>query len=160
MTVKGYFLGCFLVACLGFVLVLAENSKADWRWAPPNLEKRKVVFYCNTTQCITRTYRRALRRHRLRVRRYNQRRLHEWNNWANLYIPDCTWYGESGFGPKFARYRYFMPNATGSGAYGKYQFMPNTYHSQAKYHDWSPLDQEIAGHREYWAHGTAPWANC
>jgi hypothetical protein len=94
------------------------------------------------------------------VRRHNERRLKEWKHWTNLFIPSCTWYGESGPGPPFARWRYYVPNSSGSSAYGKYQMMPGTYASRAKYGDWSPLDQEIAGHREYFANGTGPWQAC
>jgi hypothetical protein len=99
-------------------------------------------------------------RYRVKVRLYHKHRLKEWNLWTSRYIPRCTWYGESGFGPQYARYRYTLPNSQGSGAYGKFQFKPNTYFSRAKYGDWSPLDQEIAARREYYANNTYPWANC
>ena len=67
---------------------------------------------------------------------------------------------ESGVGPQFASFRYFVWNTSGSGARGKYQMMPGTYASRAKYGDWSPLDQEIAGRREFFANGTGPWEAC
>lgn len=140
--------------------IVAPASAADWRWAPPHLLPHKVTYSCATYKCIRHTYLKEKHRLRHKIERYNKRRLKEWNHWVHLFIPACTWYGESGTAAKFARIRYTMPNSTGSGAYGKYQMMPGTYHSNAKYHDWSPLDQEIAGHREYWRHGTSPWANC
>jgi hypothetical protein len=142
------------------LLVGASPAAADWRWAQPHLRKQTVTYHCDSMKCIRQTYLKEKRRYHRRIKRYNTRRLHEWNRWAHLYIPACTWYGESGTGPQFSPVRYTMPNSTGSGAYGKYQMMSGTYHSRAKYHDWSPLDQEIAGHREYWAHGTSPWTNC
>lgn len=142
------------------LLVEASPTSADWRWAPPHLRRQTVVYHCDSLPCIRHTYLKEKRRYHRRVERYNQRRLHEWNHWTHLYIPTCTWYGESGTGPEFARIRYVMPNSMGSGAYGKYQFISATYHDVAKYHDWSPLDQEIAGHREFWKNGTGPWTNC
>lgn len=149
------------VLLLLFVPLWAPSvSKADWRWAKPNLKHQTVKYHCATLKCIRHTYVKEKHRFKKRVKRYNQRRLREWRRWTRLYIPACTWYGESGTGPQYARYRYTLPNSTGSGAYGKFQMMPGTYHSRAKYHDWSPLDQEIAARREYWAHGTSPWANC
>jgi hypothetical protein len=149
-----------VLVLLIFMLLPVTQAGADWRWAPPKLEKHKVIFNCNTAQCIKHAYKTAMKKHRKRVNRYNQRRLQEWKRWAFQPIPACTWYGESGTGPQYASYRYTMPNSSGSGAYGKYQMMSGTYHNRAKYHDWSPLDQEIAGHREYYANGTGPWANC
>jgi hypothetical protein len=148
-----------LLMALG-LMSLVPTAHADWRWAEPALKQQTVKYHCATLKCIRHTYIKERKRLKRRIARYNQRRLHEWKNWSRLYIPNCTWYGESGTGPQFARYRYTTPNSTGSGAYGKYQMMPGTYHSRAKYHDWSPLDQEIAAHREYWAHGTSPWTNC
>lgn len=141
-------------------LMKSTSATADWRWGTPQFKPHKVTYACNTMACLKHTYTKEKHRLQRKIARYNQRRLHEWKRWSRLYIPACTWYGESGTGPRFARYRYTLPNATGSGAYGKYQMMPGTYHSRAKYHDWSPLDQEIAAHREYWAHGTSPWTNC
>lgn len=145
-----------VICSLSFV----NAAHADWRWAPPELKKQKVVFSCSTMECIKQAYKQAKRKHHLRVKRHNARRLKEWKQWSRLYIPTCTWYGESGPGPQFARFRYTVPNSSGSGAFGKYQMMPGTYHSRAKYHDWSPLDQEIAGHREFHANGTSPWEAC
>lgn len=149
-----------ILLLLFIFLGIVPESTADWRWTKPKLKKQTVTYHCDTLECIKQTYVREKRRYHRRVARYDRRRLHEWNRWAKLYIPICTWYGESGTGPQFAPYRYSVANAQGSGAYGKYQMMPGTYHSRAKYHDWSPLDQEIAGHREYYAHGTLPWSNC
>ena len=129
-------------------------SASDWRWAP--LPKHKITYHCTSKHC---RYKAKKRRHH-QVMLYNRHRRAEWNHWTSLYIPDCIWYGESGYGPKYSRVRYTMPNSNGSGAFGKFQFMSGTYHNNAKYHDWSPLDQEIAARREYWRHGTAPWTNC
>jgi hypothetical protein len=151
-----------LVALLLFtaVLVMPATASADWRWAPPHFKKAKISFYCDDLQCIKRAYLKARKHHIIKVKHYNQRRLKEWRHWTAMYIPDCTWYGESGFGAEFDPARYTMPNSEGSGALGKYQMMSATYHDDAKYHDWSPLDQEIAGHIEYAKHGTSPWTNC
>jgi len=142
------------------LLGISTSASADWRWAPPHFQKHRITYYCDTMICVKQTYIKERNRYHRKLVRYNKRRLHEWNHWAHLYIPLCTWYGESGYGPQFSPVRYVTPNSQGSGAYGKYQFMSGTYHSVAKYHDWSPLDQEIAGHREYWRAGTSPWTNC
>lgn len=141
------------------LLEVSTASAKEWRWAPPH-SKHKATYSYTSLTALKQTYLKERRRYLRWVKRYNQRRLREWKHWTKLYIPACTWYGESGTGPQFALIRYIMPNSQGSGAYGKYQMMPRTYHSDAKYHDWSPLDQEIAGHREYWRNGTSPWANC
>lgn len=148
-----------LLVILSFLVVGTKTASADWRWAPSH-KKLKITYSCATMHCIEQTYRRVKHRYHLRVARYDKRRLHEWKLWTHRYIPTCTWYGESGFGPPYAPIRYVMPNAGGSGAFGKYQFMASTYHSVAKYHDWSALDQEIAARREFWLHGTGPWENC
>jgi hypothetical protein len=148
------------VVVLTTTFVLPPVAGADWRWADPPLKKHTVKYTCSTMQCIQHTYTREKHRFQRRVERYNQRRLREWKQWINLFIPSCTWYGESGAGPEFARFRYTVPNSQGSGAYGKYQMMPGTYHGQAKYHDWSALDQEIAGHRLYQTSGIGPWEAC
>lgn len=148
-----------VLVLLLFTFCCTSSASADWRWSPPTKQHRVVVKYTNFKE-LRKAYRKEKRRHHRRLERYNERRLHAWEHWTNLYIPACTWYGESGTGPEFDPARYTMPNATGSGAYGKYQMMPGTYHNRARYHDWSPLDQEIAGHREYYANGTAPWENC
>lgn len=140
--------------------VLSTPAYADWRWATPEVKKPKPRFFCHTHECHKVAKHVARVKYRLKVARTHYAKIREWTRWTHRYIPACTWYGESGTGPKYARYRYVMPNFTGSGAYGKFQMMPGTYHSQAKYHDWSALDQEIAARREYWAHGTIPWANC
>lgn len=137
-----------------FLLVAPSTASADWRWAP--LKKHRIAYTCVSKHC---RYQAARRRHH-QVMLHNRRRLAEWNLWTHRYIPDCIWFGESGYGPKYAPIRYTMPNSTGSGALGKFQFMSGTYHSVAKYHDWSPLDQEIAARREYWKKGTGPWTNC
>jgi len=149
-----------VIALLSFTLVAPASAGADWRWAKPHLRKQTVTYHCDSLKCLRRTYNKAVHRYKKRVARYDRKRLQEWNHWAKLYIPTCTWYGESGTGPEFSPIRYVTPNSGGSGAYGKYQMMPGTYHNRAKYHDWSPLDQEIAGHREYQANGTGPWTNC
>lgn len=149
-----------ILLSLVFINPSHAPAKADWRWAKPNIKVKKFKAVCNSTQCHKAARVRTKENHKARIKYYNARKLAEWNSWTHLPIPDCTWYGESGTGPQFARYRYTLPNSTGSGAYGKYQFMSTTYHDVAKYHDWSPLDQEIAGHREYWKLGTQPWSNC
>jgi hypothetical protein len=148
-----------LALCVAF-FIMTEPSYGDWRWAPPHLRKQTVTYHCADLKCIRQTYVREKHRYLKRVKRYDKRRLHEWNHWAHLYIPACTWYGESGTGPQFAPYRYVLPNSHGSGALGKYQMMPGTYGTFAKYFDWSALDQEIAGHKLYWDQGTGPWTNC
>jgi|tagenome__1003787_1003787.scaffolds.fasta_scaffold20734203_2 hypothetical protein len=153
-------LGLLLLLFTLIGIAVTPASAADWRWAKPHLKKQTVTYHCASLKCIYKAYRTAVHRYKQRVARYNENRRQEWNHWAHLYIPTCTWYGESGTGPEFAPVRYVTPNEGGSGAYGKYQMMPGTYHSRAKYHDWSPLDQEIAGHREYAANGTGPWTNC
>lgn len=140
--------------------VAAKASAADWRWAEPKLKKQTISYSCETMACIDKAFKKEKKRFKKRVARYNKQRLQEWKHWTKLYIPQCTWYGESGRSAQFSRIRYTIPNSQGSGAYGKYQMMPGTYHNRAKYHDWSPLDQEIAGHREYYANGTQPWSNC
>jgi hypothetical protein len=149
-----------ILALLILLVVCVPTASADWRWAQPKLKKQTVTYHCDTLECIETTYKKAKQRYKKRVARVNKLRLKEWKHWTGLYIPQCTWYGESGVSAEYARVRYTMPNSTGSGAYGKFQMMPGTYHNRAKYHDWSPLDQEIAGHREYEANGTQPWSNC
>lgn len=149
-----------LLALLVAFFAMTEPASADWRWAHPNLQKQTVTYHCADMKCIRKTFLQERKRYHKRVARYDKRRLHEWNHWTHLYIPTCTWYGESGTSAQFAPVRYTMPNSGGSGAYGKYQMMSGTYHDVAKYHDWSPLDQEIAGHKEFWKNGTGPWTNC
>jgi hypothetical protein len=149
----------FIAVMLSF-FISAAPAQADWRWAPPKLKERKVSYSCSTMTCIRNTYLREKRLYKKKVAAHDKRRLKEWKLWTGRYIPRCTWYGESGHGPQYAKHRYTMPNSSGSGAYGKYQFMPGTYFSVGKYKDWSPLDQEIAARREYWRHGTQPWTNC
>lgn len=149
-------LGLILLA----VLLKAPAAQADWRWADPKFKVKFYAVMCDTPQCVKAAKNISKQRHRRKIRSYHKRKLREWNLWTSRYIPDCTWYGESGHGPKYARVRYVTPNSGGSGAYGKFQFMPSTYHSVAKYGDWSPLDQEIAARREYWRNGTSPWTNC
>lgn len=150
------FIAIVFITCL----FLVREARADWRWAPPQFKKTKVVFNCADLKCIKKAYKTAKHKHIKKLRRYNQRRLEEWRHWTHLYIPQCTWYGESGYGPEYDPARYTMWNTSGSGARGKFQFMDGTYHANAKYHDWSALDQEIAARREYWKHDTQPWSNC
>lgn len=149
-----------LIVMLLSCFIPVTPAHADWRWKTPHYKLPKVKPVCSSRLCHTlaRTEARAIRNSRIKA--FNARRLAEWNTWTKIPIPRCTWYGESGTGPQFSRYRYTMPNSTGSGALGKFQFMASTYYSVGKYDDWSPLDQEIAGHREYWRHGTGPWQNC
>lgn len=143
-----------------FVSGLAAPARADWRWKRPHWHLGTIKPWCDSPQCLNAARSRAKARLRHRYYLLDKKRRKEWKYWTRLYIPDCTWYGESGRGPKYARYRYTMPNTTGSGAYGKFQFMPHTYFTRGKYDDWSPLDQEIAVRREFWVHGEAPWTNC
>lgn len=149
----------FIFILLLFLILQVSPAQADWRWAGPKFKLVKVGTVCEGLECGIIAQRARIR---IKIKRelYHAKKQGEWDHWTSLYIPDCTWYGESGTGPEYARYRYTLPNSTGSGAWGKFQFMPGTYHSRAKYHDWSPLDQEIAARREFWAHGTSPWANC
>lgn len=142
-----------------FTFICTSSASADWRWAPYHA-KHKVSYKYDSLKSLKKTYLKEKHKFKHREARYNKRRLREWKHWSNLFIPTCTWYGESGTGPQFSPVRYTMPNSQGSGAFGKYQMMPGTYNNRAKYHDWTALDQEIAGHREYWANGTSPWANC
>lgn len=136
------------------------SANADWRWKTPHVKTKKVKPVCNFRLCriLARKQAKAIRR--ARIKHFNALKLAEWHTWTEIPIPDCTWNGESGTGPEYARSRYTMPNSTGSGAYGKFQFMPDTYFASGKYDDWSPLDQEIAARQEYWKHGISPWANC
>jgi hypothetical protein len=150
----------FIMTLLIFSTQLISPAQADWRWGPPNIKAHKVTYKCNSMTCLRQTYLKERKKLKRKIVRHNRRRLQEWKHWSRLFIPTCTWYGESGTGPQFATYRYTLPNSTGSGAFGKYQMMSGTYHNRAKYHDWSPLDQEIAGHKEYYANGTSPWTNC
>lgn len=151
---------------LGLILLLltvtgTTPAYADWRWADPKYKQPKLRLYnCHTQQCKTKAKRVAELNLKLKIAQYHWRKEREWNRWIKRYIPSCTWYGESGTGPEFSPARYVMPNATGSGAYGKFQFMPGTYRIFGIYKDWSPLDQEIASRRLYGAQGTSPWANC
>lgn len=141
-------------------LIFVSSAAADWRWAEPKLKLQTATYSCASLKCIKDTYLKEKRRFTKRVARYDKYRLREWKYWTKLYIPQCTWYGESGRGPEYSPIRYTIWNSGGSGARGKFQFMSGTYHNRAKYHDWSPLDQEIAARREFWANGTQPWANC
>lgn len=142
------------------MLVMPATASADWRWAPPKIKAHTVRYKCADLKCIHKTYVKERKRLKRKIIRYNKHRLREWKHWTRLFIPACTWYGESGVGPQFAAFRYSVWNSGGSGARGKYQMMQGTYADNAKYFDWSPLDQEIAGHREFWQHGTAPWEAC
>lgn len=146
-----------LCTCIG----LAAPASADWRWADPTIKPVKPkIFDCKIKLCQKKAKRVATLKYRLKVAKYSYKKEREWQRWINQYIPACTWYGESGPGPEFAAWRYAVPNTMGSSARGKYQMMPGTYSSRARYFDWSPLDQEIAGHREFWANGTSPWEAC
>lgn len=142
-----------------FVLCNTTTAHADWRWAKPKDKKQYVMLMCDSMQCAKVAQHKARVHYEKKIRRYNRRKLAEWQRVTSAYIPVCTWNGESGSGPQYARYRYRVTN-TSSGAYGKFQFMPSTYFSVGRYKDWSPLDQEIAARREYRSHGTSPWANC
>lgn len=142
-----------------FTLLLVTPAEANWRWPKPHYKLQKAKAFCDMPQCVKAAHRRAHALRKARVQFYNHRKQAEWDYWTSLYIPSCTWLGESGAGPEFARFRYTVPNKDNSGAYGKYQFMPQTYASNAKYNDWSALDQEIAAHRLFWQAGTAPWSN-
>lgn len=148
------------LAISGVALISAPASQADWRWADPKIKVKKVKPVCTSLECRKAARIQTREVHKAKVKYYHARKRAEWKSWTRLHIPNCTWYGESGTGPEYAKHRYVMPNSTGSGAYGKFQFMTTTYHNVAKYHDWSPLDQEIAARREYWARGTGPWTNC
>lgn len=151
----------FLLVFMMFaVFAPVQSASADWRWAEPKFKIKRVKPVCHFHLCRVLAKIQARANHRARVRYYHARKRNEWRFWTHLYIPRCTWYGESGYGPQYARYRYTLPNSTGSGALGKYQFMPKTYYSSGKYDDWSPLDQEIAARVEYWKHGVFPWQNC
>lgn len=150
----------FVLTLLIFTILPVSTASGDWRWADPQFKVQKVKPVCNFKVCKTLAKIQTRQNHRARTRHYHERKQNEWNTWTRLYIPDCTWYGESGEGPEYARSRYTILNSQGSGARGKFQFMPGTYASVAKYHDWSPLDQEIAARREYWKNGITPWSNC
>ena len=121
--------------------------------------------------CVERVKKRELREARQRRR---ERRRREWKRTIAKPVPQCIWLGESG-APRpghgrglqeFARWRYRVRNGGSLGgpiegvAYGKFQFMPSTYRSVAKYGDWSKLDQEIAARRLLAQKGTGPWQAC
>jgi hypothetical protein len=144
-----------------FMVVGVSPAMADWRWSAPKLEKPKIHLYdCKTSVCKKKAKTVAALQLKLKVAQYDYTKEREWDRWVKRYVPNCSWYGESGYGAEYSPVRYTMPNSTGSGAYGKFQFMPGTYFSFAVYRDWSPLDQEIAARHLYWDQGTAPWANC
>lgn len=149
-----------LLTMMLVVLPVSSATSADWRWAEPKLKLKRVKPVCETYQCHVSAKVQAKYLYKARVKYYHAKKLAEWKAWTRIPIPDCTWYGESGHGPKYAKVRYTMPNSMGSGAFGKYQMMPGTYSANAKYGDRSPLDQEIAARREYWKHGIFPWTNC
>lgn len=150
----------FIAVLLLHIFLMTTPVQADWRWSKPHFKPHKIVYFCDTSQCIKSSRVHAYAYHQAAVASYNHHKEHEWSHWTSLYIPSCTWYGESGTGPEYDPYRYTLPNSQGSGALGKFQFMPGTYRANAKYFDWSALDQEIAARREYGKHGTNPWANC
>ena len=146
---------------LVFTLVGASPAYADWRWAEPKFKQPKVRLYnCRTSACKAKAKQVVKLQLKLKIAQYHAQKEREWTRWIKQYIPTCTWYGESGPGPQFAPFRYTVLNNQGSGARGKYQMMPGTYFSFAVYKDWSPLDQEIAGHRLYGSQGTSPWSAC
>lgn len=149
---------------LVFAVLPTTPSSADWRWAAPHLKKRAVVYRCGDMKCLRKTYRHERHILQLRINIYNNNRAAEWKHWVAQPIADCTWAGESSppgdYTGKFAKYRYYVANSSGSSAFGKYQMMPGTYSAWAKYGDWTPLDQEIAGHRLYANSGTGPWEAC
>lgn len=149
-----------LVLLMLFTFAPAQAAHSDWRWKTPKMKVKRVKPVCDSYQCHVVAKIRTRENLRAKIAHFNRLKLAEWHMWTKLYIPDCTWYGESGFGPKYSRKRYTMPNSSNSGAYGKFQFMPGTYRANAKYGDWSPLDQEIAVRREYWKHGIYPWQRC
>lgn len=149
-----------LIVVMLTLFVPVASAQADWRWRTPHFKLKKVKSVCSFHICHVLARQQAKANRNARIKHFNARKLAEWRTWTKLPIPRCTWYGESGYGPEYARYRYTMPNSGGSGALGKYQFMPSTYFASGKYDDWSPLDQEIAARREYWKHGIAPWTNC
>jgi hypothetical protein len=166
---KGIFVKRIVLLLLLFTFTCTSSaSAADWRWGRYDTQhkitikvgKNKVTRTYSSLKELKQIYLKERKKFKRREARYDKRRLREWKHWTNLFIPDCTWYGESGTGPEYDPARYTMPNSGGSGAFGKFQFMPGTYHNRAKYHDWSALDQEIAARREYWANGTAPWEAC
>jgi hypothetical protein len=157
---RGIFVKRLALLLLLFTFTCTSSASADWRWAPPQFKKEKVTYKYTSLKELRKSYLKEKRHFKRRAARYDKRRRAEWKHWTKLFIPACTWYGESGTGPEYARYRYTLPNSSGSGAYGKFQMMSGTYHNRAKYHDWSALDQEIAARREYWANGTAPLAAC
>lgn len=138
-----------MIALSGMALCFATKAEAG---DEPNYRPNEC-----SPKCVDRVKKRELRKAHQRKRARLRR---EWRHWTGQYIPRCTWHGESGPGPEFARWRYRVMNTSGSGARGKYQMMPGTYAAFAKYGDWSRLDQEIAAHRLYWAQGTSPWSAC
>jgi len=147
---------------LVFLFLTAPSASADWRWLPPKVKRVKMGIVCqeNHPQCVKAAKQRMRMRYQQRIKKYHKQKLKEWKYWTSKYIPTCTWLGESGPGPEFAKFRYSIMNRGGSGARGKFQFMTRTYHAVAKYHDWSPLDQEISVRRLYWLKGTQPWSAC
>jgi hypothetical protein len=153
-----------VVLVLLFAVFSTTPSSANWRWASPKLKERKVTYSCADYKCLKKTYIHERHILRARIKIYNKHRAAEWKHWIAQPIADCTWAGESSppgdTSGQFARYRYSVRNSSGSDAYGKYQMMPGTYSTYAKYFDWSPLDQEIAAHRLYTDSSTGPWASC
>lgn len=149
------------VAVLLLILILPTAvASADWRWAPPKFKAHKVKPVCGLYICKKLAKIQTRANYKAHVRYYDARKRSEWHTWTSIPVPSCTWYGESGTGPKYSRARYTMPNSQNSGAYGKFQFMPGTYKASGIYDDWSPLDQEIAARIEVWKHGISPWQNC
>lgn len=153
-------LGLVVLFAAIFCAYYGEAEASDWRWAPPKVKKERVTYSCGTLKCFDKVMSKERKKLKRKIKLHDARRLREWKKITKSFIPDCTWYGESGHGPEYSPVRYTMANSTGSGAYGKFQFMPGTYFTRAKYRDWSALDQEIAARREFRAHGTSPWSNC
>lgn len=153
---------CFIALAIGFCsfMVVENATAAEWRWSTPKFHLKHIKPRCSTAQCSKAAHSVAVADRTYRKAKFTLKREREWTAVTNSFIPDCTWFGESGTGAKYARYRYTLPNSEGSGAYGKFQMMSGTYFSNSKYGDWSPLDQEIAARREYHKHGTSPWSNC
>src|SRR3954463_11920570 len=108
------------LAVLVLVLVFfgpIQNAAGDWRWPAPKLKPQTIHYKCDSLKCIKKAFTKERQRFKKRVARYDKRRLAEWNRWTKLYIPQCTWYGESGTSAQFSPIRYTIPNSQGSGAY-------------------------------------------
>lgn len=113
---------------------------------------------CNRA-CVQRVKAKIRHRHQVRVRRAHERVFEYYKHHDPM--PTCTYVGESSppgdYSHPFGAHRYTVSNSQGSGAYGKYQMMPRTYATYARWHDWSPADQELSAHRLYHHEGLWPW---